>query len=159
MEVILVLISHFKISIFWSKLQNPHYLGPEVDDVDEEGDHHCSDHRSKICHSWINLADDNTEKRLVITLAICSKCSKIYLIPFAELSILDVVFALRIPCSCVLWEKGFGKHNRSVSFGNIIFVTGCLDSDHLALRILYRARAERKGTMEVTAVQTNQGLL
>ena len=41
----------------------------------------------------------------MITLAICSKCSKICLIPFAELSILDVVFALRIPCSCVLWEK------------------------------------------------------
>ena len=113
--MILVFISHFKISIFWSKLQNPHYLGPEVDDVDEEGDHHCSDHRSKICHSWINLADDNAEKRLLITLAICSKCSKIYLIPFAELSILDVVFALRIPCLCVLWwKKGFGKHNRSL---------------------------------------------
>ena len=74
MEVILVLISHFKISIFCSKLQNHHYLAPEVDDIDDEGDHHCSDHRSKICHSWINLADDNTEKRLVIKLAICSKC-------------------------------------------------------------------------------------
>ena len=38
-------------------------------------------------------------------------------------------------------------------------IVRCLDSHHLALRILYRARAERKGTMEVTAVQTNQGLL
>ena len=112
-------------------------LGPEVDDVYEEGNHNRGHQRCKVCHSWRNrscslqcwgcswywetFTGNNTlsiiRKKLMkifdkkkwwkqSTKNWWKKANgNICHIPFAELSILDVVLALSIPWWRVLWEK------------------------------------------------------
>ena len=64
--------------------------------------------------SYINLDQSvpNIEEvitRLMVTMAMTKKLmEKICFIPFAELSILDVVFAFCIPwCCAILWRQSF----------------------------------------------------